>query len=156
MEHTDNSFFEVLAQYVFKIADRYIESVEPDRQTALIDLYTTIVKSAEEILPAADLTGSQSTEWRQVLQDSINWKSVNRQWLSGIDRARLNRNKLYITRLELAIKTTNGHLQQLQISHLSESRRSGLEAFYKHILTVYRQQLAKALVIRKSILAHVR
>ncbi len=148
-------FDQLLERYVFKVTSHQIELADPAMQTSLIDFWQTVSENVVSSEPATGLSPTQPTEWAAVLQEPIDWRSVNRRWVQEIIRKRSQSHNTYLTRLEQAMETTSVHLRALHDSPLSEPTRTRLMTHYRHLLQMYGQQLTRAQHIQQLYVARL-
>ncbi|MBD2705139.1 hypothetical protein IC229_31240 [Spirosoma sp. BT702] len=149
MKHSDQSFNQIFEKYLYKVASQSIDLANPATQTNLISLLTEVSGLAKNTGSLMGIIQIEPSEWEQVLSQPVDWHSVHQQWLLGVHRARRERTERYIERLETIIATTHQRWQQVKISHLSETRRSRLVAYYEQTLVNYQRHLAKVLTTHK-------
>lgn len=139
------SFYPILERYVHRVATGYIEYADQATQDSLIGLINRISDCAGNAdLPCPLSLQPEQTEWAQVLQKPVDWRSVHRQWLLGISAERAKRQEGYVARLKQAITLTEQHLQQARTVGLPASHCSDLVARYERILASYQLHLDQA------------
>ncbi len=137
-------FNQLLEAYIFTVANHRIGSAEPNLQKELLALWQTVSDTVKPDESLVTLSLPQPTEWDAVLQNPIDWRSVNRNWLEQLIRERSQHHAKYLIRLKQAIAKTQLHAQALEHSPLSERIRARLLKHYQYTLHMYRQQLAHA------------
>ncbi len=94
-------------------------------------------------------------EWRQILSQPVNVKSIHNQRISILLRRQHASTESHITTLERAISKTECSLTQIQDSTLDMPYNSMLLNRYKVILKLYQRHLATAQTRQKVYLARL-
>ncbi|MCK8490404.1 hypothetical protein M0L20_00995 [Spirosoma sp. RP8] len=139
MRNANQSFHKALDQYVFGIANKFIDSADPATQSELMNLVAQLDLVSHTGEAVDDKSAQPESEWQHILNKPVDWQSVHKQWLVGVMQQRTKRNEHYIDNLNQAIRNTAIRLQQTQDTFLREPYRSNL--IHRHQLTLdYLQQ----------------
>lgn len=115
-------------------------------------------------LPVQAFDGSSSSEamrqleseWRQVLSEPVDFRSVHNQWLIGLAREQVRSHEDRIARLELAIQAVEQRRQHVQDSIFDEPCRSILITRNEMAIQQYQQHLANAQLRQQTTLNQLR
>lgn len=150
-----SSFNNMLEQYLFNAAAKFIDLADQRTQTDLIDLisrvneYPVLVDADPKI---AILQSPPETEWQQVLAKPINLKSVYTQKLIGVTRKRICQQEAYINCIEVAIRFTQHQGQVIEYKCFVDPLRCNELRRNEQILKQHQAHLATARITYKVLL----
>ncbi len=144
-------FNKILEQYLFSVTTEFIDLVDQQIQSDLINLINRVSALSASVVGESVSESSQSsiTEWQQVLSSPVNLQSVHNQWLVSIVRQRIHRQNAYITHIEDTIRFTEQHGQLLKDKFAKEPFRSNQLHRNMSILKQYKGYLASAYSTQK-------
>ncbi len=135
-----------------------------DRIETTFDVLNTISSRGDQILKAEIIDNDQRTvlpaeafdgsgsrcsdviqqlerEWKEILNQPVNMRSVNKQWLISLTRSQIRNQNDRIAQLERAIETIEQRLQQVEHSYEVKSCCINLLSRYQMSLRQYQNQL---------------